>query len=178
MSTFAPWVWACSLTHAAVQTCLALPFSLMYLSENASDEPEYYTFCIRLFMIYIASDSLLHWRKLLPSMRMHHALTLSAASYNYFVSDARAPAMVLLANETSTVFYCAVKLLPSSGSPARRVCKTLFGATFFATRIVMNTMLMLKEDAPLSTVERCTLAALLALNTFWFAKGVTSTPQG
>ena len=177
MATFTPWVWICSLTHAAVQTCLALPFSLMYLSGNASEEPEHYTFCIRLFMMHIASDSLLHWRKLLPSMRMHHALTLSVASYNYFVSGAKAPAMVLLANETSTVFYCAVKLLPS-GSPARRVCKTLFGTTFFATRIVMNSMLMLKEDAPLSTIERCTLAALLALNTFWFAKGVTSTSQG
>ena len=34
------------------------------------------------------------------------------------------------------------------------------------TRIVMNSMLMLKEDASLSTIERCTLAALLALNTF------------
>lgn len=177
MATFSPWVWVCSLTHAAVQTCLALPFSLMYLSGNASDEPEYYTFCIRLFMLHIASDSLLHWRKLLPSMRMHHALTLSVASYNYFMSDARAPAMVLLANETSTVFYCAMKLLPSE-SPVRRVCKTLFGTTFFVTRIVMNSLLMLKEDAPLSTVERCTLAALLALNTFWFGKGVTSTSQG
>ena len=63
-------------------------------------------------MMHITFDSLFHWRKLLPSMRMHHALTLSVASYNYFVSEAKAPAMVLLANETSTVFYCAVKLLP------------------------------------------------------------------
>ena len=106
-------------------------------------------------------------------MKIHHSITLAAAVYNYTYGSPL-PAMVLLSNEVSTVFYSASKLLPAN-SGARRVCRHLFGVTFFATRIVMNSMLMMKADAPLATTERGALAALLCLNAFWFGKGMLAS---
>ena len=107
-------------------------------------------------------------------MKVHHVITFTTAVCNY-TRGSPEPAMVLLANETSTIFYSASKLL-RPGLP-RRVCRNLFAVTFFATRIVMNLLLMLKEDAPLTTTERRALATLLALNAYWFGKGLMSSKR-
>ena len=168
MSSFPAWVWILSLAHAAIQTYYTLPFSIRYLA-GYDTLPSHYSFCMCLFMGHIALDSLLHWKKLMFSMKAHHVITFTVAVCNY-TQGYPEPAMVLLANETSTIFYSASKLF-RPGLP-RRVCRNLFAVTFFATRIVMNLLLMLKEGAPLTTTERRALATLLALNAYWFGKGL------
>ena len=173
MSAFPIWVWVLSLVHAATQTYYTLPFSISYLM-GYDTLPSHYSFCMCLFMGHIALDSLLHWKKLMFSMKVHHVITFTTAVCNY-TRGSPEPAMVLLANETSTIFYSASKLL-RPGLP-RRVCRNLFAVTFFATRIVMNLLLMLKEDAPLTTTERRALATLLALNAYWFGKGLMSSKR-
>ena len=170
---FSPIVWTWSLAHAATQTYFALPFALSYLWGH-QPTPEWYPVCISLFSIHIAVDSILHWTRLRPSMKLHHVLTFAAAAHNY-VAGAPEPAMVLLANETSTVFYSGSKLLPPGRS--KTICRRLFATTFFTTRILMNSALLLKQDAPLSQMERFTLSALLMLNVHWFGRGLLAAKR-
>lgn len=169
-SRFSPLAWAWSAVHAGVQTCFALPFTLKYLifSSATAPDPTIYRGCMTLFAAHIVVDTALHWHKLCASMRLHHTLTLMSAGLNYFCGGSRSAAMVLLANETSTIFYSLRQLLPK-GSVPHRVCSHAFKITFFATRIGLNSALLVRES--LCPAETGAVTALLCLNGYWFVRG-------
>lgn len=159
------WVFQVSLAHSLWQCALTIPYALAGLRRRAFPEPDpLLTACtLGAFQLYIAFDTIWHWRKLSFSMKAHHLLTGGCAFVN-MMSGPRYLGLLLLTNESSTIFLNLKKLQPEC-----RAWQYIFRTTFILSRVVCNGFLLghIMHHAPNMTAPMC---CILGLNLFWVGK--------
>lgn len=174
MPDFPRWSYALSLVHAVVQSWKTVPYTLHFvlfdhLDPTKGPDPSAYQECMTLFLMYITLDSVVHWRRLGTTYKVHHALTAAGAAYNMYYGP-HAIGMCVLANEVSTVFLSTKALLPK-GHFARPFVYQCFGWSFFFWRVLLNALLVV---CAVRISFGCTvlMASIWGMNMVWFAKGI------